>query len=218
MSTGLFASQSVQLQEALESLRRDLIREDGPRISTMRNYRFAILQYQPQDEFKLRREVQQLVQDLKNASWQVLTISLQKLLLDRIRAEGDEWVSRVIAMEKRMHEVGPDRGLNYLRDRVAPLIEGPDGIAADCSRIICEHAEQHPDELDRTVALIGRAGALYPFSIILAAEASGRPNDERPGCSALSRRSPRRKRPVFHEHAESGQRLPASDLPLNPVK
>ena len=163
MSRSLFASQSAQLQEAFEALRRDLIHEDGPRISTMRNYRFAILQYQPEDEFKVRGEVQRLVQDLKNASWHVLTISLQKLLLDRVRAEGDEWIDRVIAMEKRMHGVSPDRGLSYLRDRVAPLIEGPDGIAADCSRVICEHAEQHPEELDRTVAVIGRAGALYPF-------------------------------------------------------
>tara|TARA_R110002072_G_scaffold289831_2_gene457073 strand:- start:5003 stop:5647 length:645 start_codon:yes stop_codon:yes gene_type:complete len=163
MSQGLFASQSVQLQEAFEALRRDLIHDDGPRISTMRNYRFAILQYPPADEFKLRTEVQRLTSDLVGNGWMVLSISLQKLLLDRIRAEGDEWVQRVIEMEKRMHTVGAERGLNYLRDRVAPLIEGPDGIAADCSRIICEHAEQHPDQLDRTVALIGRAGALYPF-------------------------------------------------------
>ena len=28
-------------------MRRDLIHEDGPRISTMRNYRFAIVQYLP---------------------------------------------------------------------------------------------------------------------------------------------------------------------------
>ena len=40
------------LQEAFAALRRDLIQEDGPRISTMRNYRFAIVQYQPADEFK----------------------------------------------------------------------------------------------------------------------------------------------------------------------
>jgi hypothetical protein len=163
MSQGLFANQSVQLQDAFDALRKDLIHEDGPRISTMRNYRFAILQYQPADEFKVRTEVQRLTGDLVGNGWMVLSINLQKLLLDRVRAEGDEWVERVIAMEKRMHAIDSDRGLSYLQDRVAPLIEGPEGIAADCSRIICEHAEQHPDQRDRTVALIGRAGALYPF-------------------------------------------------------
>ncbi|HQZ69299.1 MAG TPA: DUF1788 domain-containing protein, partial [Planctomycetaceae bacterium] len=49
------------------------------------------------------------------------------------------------------------------QSRLAPLIEGPEGIAADCSRIICEYADQNPDKLDRTLAVIGRAGALYPF-------------------------------------------------------
>ena len=39
--------QQTSLQEAFAALRRDLIHEDGPRISTMRNYRFAILQYCP---------------------------------------------------------------------------------------------------------------------------------------------------------------------------
>ena len=59
--------------------------------------------------------------------------------------------------------IAPERGLNYLKNKLTPLIEGPDGIAADCSRVICEYADQHPDRVDRTLALIGRAGAIYPF-------------------------------------------------------
>src|SRR5690606_24193586 len=54
-------------------------------------------------------------------------------------------------------------GLGYLKAKVAPFIEGPEGIAADCSRVIREHVQRHPDDVDRTLAIIGRAGALYPF-------------------------------------------------------
>jgi hypothetical protein len=151
------------LQEAFAALRRDLIQEDGPRISTMRNYRFAIMQYDPTDEFKLRAEVQRLTTDLVATGWVVLSISLQKLFLDRIRAQGDEWVDRVTQMEARMADIKLGRGLNYLKSKLSPLIEGPDGLAADCSSLICEYADSHPDSVDRTVALIGRAGALYPF-------------------------------------------------------
>jgi hypothetical protein len=151
------------LQEAFAALRRDLIHEDGPRISTMRNYRFAIMQYEPPDEFKLRGEVQRLTTDLVANGWVVISISLQKLLLDRVRAQGPEWVDRVVQMEERMAGMEPARGLNYLKSKLSPLIEGPDGIAADCSRLICEYADSHPDAVDRTVALIGRAGALHPF-------------------------------------------------------
>ncbi|RAY15439.1 DUF1788 domain-containing protein [Actinomadura craniellae] len=129
----------------------------------MRNYRFAIVQYKPAEEFRLRSEVQHLTTDLAANGWMVISISLQKLFIDRVRAQGQDWVDRVLAMEERLASTDPERGLNYLKSKVSPLIEGPDGIAADCSRIVCEYADRHPDSIDRTVALIGRAGALYPF-------------------------------------------------------
>ena len=154
---------NLTVAETFVTLRRDLIHEDGPRISTMRNYRFAIVQYKPKDEFKLREEVQRLSSDLVAHGWVVLTISLQRLLLDRVRSQGEQWVQSVMEMERRVGQVAPERGLNYLKSKLAPLIEGPEGIAADCSRIIRQHAEQNPDQVDRTLALVGRAGALYPF-------------------------------------------------------
>lgn len=163
MTLPLFPQNQAQLREAFAALRRDLIHEDGPRISTMRNYRFAIVQYEPQHEFELRREVQQLNADLVANGWIVLLLNLQKLFLDRVRAQDDDWAARVIQMEERMTRLDPERGLNYLKSKLTPLIEGPNGIAADCSRVIGDYADQNPDKIDRTLALIGRAGALYPF-------------------------------------------------------
>ncbi len=151
------------LQEAFSALRDDLIQDDGPRISTMRNYRFAIVQYSPRDEFDLRAEVRKLSSQLVANGWVVFSINLQKLLLDRVRAQGDEWVRRVIEMEQNTAKIAPERGLNYLKSKLTPLIEGPDGIAADCSRVICEYADRNPELVDRMLALIGRAGAIYPF-------------------------------------------------------
>ncbi|MEA3641507.1 MAG: DUF1788 domain-containing protein [Lamprobacter sp.] len=165
MTPSLFdqSEHSQGLQQAMSLLRRDLIHPDGPRISTMRNYRFAILQYRPEDEFKLRAEVQRLSGDLIAHGWVVLTISLQALLMQRIRAQGDDWLQRVIARERRTAKKSRERGLNELKGKLAPLIEGPDGLAADCSGMIRAFTERHPDQAERTLALIGRAGALYPF-------------------------------------------------------
>ena len=70
MSAGLF--DESKLQQAISDLRADLIREGGPQISTMRNYRFAILQYEPQDEFALRAEVRKLGTSLISNGWVVL--------------------------------------------------------------------------------------------------------------------------------------------------
>jgi len=151
------------LSEAFGVLRRDLIDPDGPRISTMRNYRFAIVPYLPEDEFELRRHVQTLVGDLSMSGWVVKTISLQELLLARIARLGDDVVARMIEMEQRASSASNERGLKYLKSKLAPEIEGPDGIAADVSREICAYANAHPDKADRTLALVGRAGALYPF-------------------------------------------------------
>ena len=161
MSGPLF--QRTALQGAFAALRQDLIHPDGPAISTMRNYRFAIVQYDPRDEFKLRSAVQSLSTDLVANGWMVIPINLQQLLLDRVRAQGQEWMDKVIAMEERMASVDPDRGLNYVKAKLTPLIEGPEGVAADCSRIIRGYTDKNPDAADRTVALVGRAGALYPF-------------------------------------------------------
>ena len=151
------------LTDVVEEVRKNLIPEGGPRISTMRNYQFAILCYDPSDEFNLRNEIRRLTDDLRGFGWHVLPINLQKLLLDRIHAQGEDWAESVIRMEQALHKADPTRGLQYLKDRIGPLIEGTDGIAADCSRIISEFIEENPDKKDRTVAMIGRAGALYPF-------------------------------------------------------
>ena len=157
------ASASGTLEEAFAALRKDLIHEDGPQISTMRNYRFAIVPYPPHQEFKLRGHVQKLVGELNSNGWVVLTLSLQKLLLDRVRRHGDDVVRRMIEMEKRTAQQSPERGLNYLRDKLSHEIEGPEGIAADVCREIREFADGNPDKAERTLVIVGRAGALYPF-------------------------------------------------------
>ena len=151
------------LDEAVQALRTDLLAEGGPRISTMRNYRFAILPYRPADEFKLRKLIRRLTDELKAEGWGVLSISLQKLLLDRIRATGADAVEALIAREKRLFERDPERALEHVREKIAPHIEGPNGIAADVVRLIDGFAAAASEDADRTLVLLGRAGALYPF-------------------------------------------------------
>lgn len=155
--------QQSRLEDAVDALERDLLAETGPQISTMRNYRFAILPYKPKEEFKLRQLVRRLTDTLRAQGWEVLPISLQKLLLDRIRATSDGNIVALIAREKRLHEKDPERALSYLREKIAPHIEGPEGIAADVAKLINDFADANPDRADRTLVLIGRAGSLYPF-------------------------------------------------------
>ena len=151
------------LEQAFAALRADLIHEHGPRISTMRNYRFAILQYPPAREFDVRRHVQRLSADLTAHGWVVLPIDLHHLVAERVRAQGPEWIDSVSGMERRLATRDRTRALRYLKEKLTPLVEGPDGVAADCARVIASFADEHPDRIDRTLALIGRTGALYPY-------------------------------------------------------
>ena len=68
MTNDLF--HQTPMQQAIHALREDLIQDDGPQISTMRNYRFAIVQYDPKEEFKLRQEVRKLTPSwFRMAGW-----------------------------------------------------------------------------------------------------------------------------------------------------
>lgn len=155
---------TTELEQAIAALRADLIHADGPQISTMRNYRFAIVPYSPEHEFELRGHVQRLAGDLRANGWVVLTLSLQKLLLERIRRMGEPVVQKLIEQERLLTSKGSrDRSLQHLSNKLHLEVEGPDGIAADVSREICAFADAHPDKAERTLVLIGRAGALYPF-------------------------------------------------------
>ena len=151
------------LNEALNALKDDLISPEGPRISTMRNYRFAIVPYLPSEEFHLRRRILALTEELRAEGWAVLPISLHKVLLDRIRRTGGAGLQALIAREKRLHQRDPARALEHIREKIAPHIEGPTGVAADVAKLVGDFADANPGLADRSLVLIGRAGALYPF-------------------------------------------------------
>ena len=129
----------------------------------MRNYRFSILVYDPSEEFRLRSEAQKLSNELIAGGWVVQAVSLQTLLLERLRAEGPEWIDSMVAKEKLL---GRERALNHLRSKISALVEGENGlggIAEDVGKTIRGFADKHPDKAERTLALIGRTGALFPF-------------------------------------------------------
>jgi hypothetical protein len=151
-----------ELQRRLDALRKDLLRDGGPEISTTRNYNFSILPYAPEQEFPVRREIQRLSGDLRDAGWNTGLVTLHALFLARLRAEGPELIDALIRREKQLARASdPSRGLRALKERVIALLEGPSGLARDVVVEIERLLDQDP--LNRTVIFLGRAGALYPF-------------------------------------------------------
>jgi hypothetical protein len=151
------------LDAALEALRRDLKAEGGPAISAMRNYRFAILAYRPGDELRLRSGIRRLSEDFIAEGWNVLSISMHALYLERLRTLGDDAFASIAARERRTWAKSPERALVYLAEQISPIIEGGGGIAAEVVARIERFTADKTLDPDRTVVFIGRAGALYPF-------------------------------------------------------
>ena len=151
------------IASAVDALRKDLLREDGPQISTVRNYNFAILPYPPDEEFALRSAIHELSSELRDAGWTTGTVVLHTLLLARLRAEGPEVLDSIIRREKSLAAAAdPTRGLRMLKERVVNVLDKPDGLAADVVRgIDAILAESHAP--GRTVVFLGRLGGLYPF-------------------------------------------------------
>jgi hypothetical protein len=152
------------LAEAFAALKEDLLREGGPQISTMTAYRFALVPYRPRDEYDMRKRLRDLQHELDESGWQVLGISLHECLLQRLRAKGDGVLQGLIDREKDLYrKKGAERALNYINEELTRRVEGPEGIAADVTRLVESFAQQYPDQADRTVIFIQGAGALYPF-------------------------------------------------------
>jgi hypothetical protein len=151
------------LDVALEALERDLKAEGGPAISAMRNYRFAILAYRPGDELRLRSGIRRLSESLVSDGWDVLSISMQALYLERLRSLGEDALGSIAARERRTWAKSPERALNYLAEQISPVVEGEGGIASEVIARIERFAADKTLDPDRTVVFIGRAGALYPF-------------------------------------------------------
>lgn len=152
------------LSRTIKALREDLIDESGPKISTMRQYRFAIVAYDPKDEWELRDQIRELSGELTANGWVVHSISLQRLMLDRIRRElGDDGLDQLVELEKKLSSRDPDRAFEFLKQKTIQLLEGPDGLAADIAADIEQLVQRNPDKAERTVVFLGNTGALYPF-------------------------------------------------------
>lgn len=162
MNTDLFNQQG--LDAAVAALEGDLLKPGGPSISTMRNHNFAILLYLPRDEYRLRQRVGRMAHRLKGEGWAVLSLALHELVFERMTARlGPAGVQQLIDMEKQLFKISPERALKYLQQKFAEDVDGPNGLAKEVADRISEFRAAHPDAENRTLVLLGRAGALYPF-------------------------------------------------------
>jgi hypothetical protein len=103
------------LKERIDLLESDL-KAVPPRISVYQDLPFAILRYDPADEWELRREVKLLATRLESSGKQVHSIALSELLWQAI--EQTEGFDEVVRLERsRGYAAAQDQVTTYLSDR-----------------------------------------------------------------------------------------------------
>ena len=167
------------LKERVELLERDLT-ANPMRISVYRDLPFAILRYDPEEEWAVRREARLLATRLIDSGKEVKLISLADLLWEVIdEAEG---MDALVRLER-------ERGFQAAQAQVTTYLSHPDWLPL--SDLL--EARLRPLDPRRHIAFLMRAAAMapaiYQMSALLAARGLHSRADRPP--------PPRRGRPVY---------------------
>jgi hypothetical protein len=147
----------LSLKERIELLENDL-KAEPPRVSVYHDMPFAILRYEPQDEWTLRKELSLLATRLKAIGKEAVEISLAELLWQAI--ETSEGLDEIIELEKAMgFEKAQEQVTIYLSDSdYRPLRD----LLVD--RLKTLDPEKNIAFLTRAASM---APAIYPMSRLL---------------------------------------------------
>ena len=140
--------QASSLRDSIRTLEEDLT-ANPMRISAYHDLPFAILRYDPEEEWSLRREAKYLATRLHYANKQVHTISLAGLLWEAI--DDAEGLNAVVELERA-------RGFEAAQEQITTYLSDPDW--SPLPEILGERLEHLNPERD--MAFLLRAAALAP--------------------------------------------------------
>ncbi len=138
----------LSLKDRIELMENDLMARPS-KISVYHDLPFAILRYDPQDEWPLRNQLRLLETRLEDSGKEVVTISLADLLWEAI--ERSEGLDAIFELEREMgFEKAQDQVTTYLSDRDwQPL-----------SDLLAEHMSGLDPE--KHIVFLTRAGSMAP--------------------------------------------------------
>ncbi|MDD5368827.1 MAG: DUF1788 domain-containing protein [Anaerolineaceae bacterium] len=138
----------LSLKDRIELLENDL-KADPPRISVYHDLPFAILRYEPQEEWVIRKEARLLATRLKAAGKQIVFISLAKLLWDAI--ENAEGLEAIVDLERR-------QGFERAQRQVTTYFSDPNWyLLPDILAI-----EMNKHDARKTIVFLTRAASFSP--------------------------------------------------------
>jgi hypothetical protein len=143
----------LSLKDRIDLLGRDLT-ATPMRIATHADLPFAILRYEPENEWEMRREAAQLATRLGNAGKRVTTLSLADLLWEAIAAS--EGIKAIVALETSYGDVG--RGYEAAQDQITTYLSNK--LWSPLPDLLVERLR--PLDPERDIAFLMRASAMAP--------------------------------------------------------
>ena len=138
----------LSLKDRIDLLENDL-KANPPRISVYHDLPFAILRYDPQEEWMLRREVRLLATRLTAIGKEIITISLAKLLWDII--ENAEGIDAIVDLERR-------QGFEQAQRQITTYLSDPNWFLLP-ERLAKEMNQYDPK---KSIVFLTRAAYLSP--------------------------------------------------------
>jgi hypothetical protein len=155
----------MSLENRIDMLKKDLLDPAGPCISTNRNYPFALFQYPPHEEFKMRTQLIDLLDSLRSKGWTILNVDLFSTLIEYLDGQEDGGLIEALIQEEKLQYVASRKNhsmpLNVLQNSLDVFFKNPEEYSKVVYDKIIEKTE-HSD-VNKTVIFLSRIGGLYPF-------------------------------------------------------
>ena len=155
----------MSIENRIDILKKDLLNPAGPCISTNRNYPFAIFQYPPHEEFKMRTQLIELLDALRNKGWTILNVDLFSTLIEYLDEQEDGDLIEALIEEEKLQYTANKKNyampLNVLQNSLDLFLRDQDQYPKVVFDRIVEKTA-HSDA-GKTVVFLSRIGGLYPF-------------------------------------------------------
>ncbi|MFK5914598.1 MAG: DUF1788 domain-containing protein [Woeseiaceae bacterium] len=160
----------MSIESRLNELKKDLLHPAGPSVSTNKNYPFALFQYPPHEEFKMRASLVELLESLRNERWSILNIDLFATFIELLSIEEDgELIEALIEEEKlqyHAHKKDYTFPINVLQNSLDVIFKDQDKYSKLVLDKIAEKTQQSLETTGnekKTVIFLSRIGGLFPF-------------------------------------------------------
>jgi len=155
----------MSLENRIDALKKDLLHPAGPCISTNRNYPFALFQYPPHEEFKMRATLLDLLDTLRGKAWTILNVDLLATFIQYLEQQEDgTLINALIQEEKLQYTAGRNdhkMPLNVLQNTLDIFLKNPEAYPRAVADKITEKTTHK--NTAKTVVFLSRIGGLYPF-------------------------------------------------------